>query len=150
MLFLELRPGVYAIVDDDAPEEVTKYKWSLQNGYAARDKDGRRLLLHRELMGAKDGELVDHINGNGLDNRMSNLRFCTQRQNAQNRTRVRGSKKLPKGVTKIKRVNPYRARIVVDGKEISLGCYATPEEAAAAYDAAALFYFGLFAATNAK
>jgi hypothetical protein len=77
--------GKFVIVDDDDYEELNKYKWSMMRSrktdYARRLKN---VLMHRLISGASDGFVVDHINGNGLDNRKENLRVCTVSQNSKN------------------------------------------------------------------
>lgn len=101
--------------------------------------------LHRIIAGAKPGDIVDHINGDTLDNRRSNLRISTQRLNQGNQRRVRGVVPF-KGVTF--ESGRYRARIRLNGKKLNLGSYKTPQEAAEAYAQAALRVFGEHAFTN--
>lgn len=101
----------------------------------ARSKSG---LMHRIIMGAKKGQQVDHINGNGLDNRRSNLRFVTQTQNNLNRHKVRTRKdpSLPMGVIfnpNNCKSRPYQARIKENKYPKFIGAYATKEEASMAY-----------------
>jgi len=86
-------------------------------------------------------DLVDHENGIGSDNRITNLRAATKRQNAQNSR----SKSKHKGVTWAATSQKWRARIVVDGKEHHLGVFESPDDAHAAYVTAAKLYFGEFA-----
>ena len=100
--------------------------------------------MHRVITGYP---LVDHINGDGLDNRRANLRAATATQNNQNR-RPSLSRSGFKGVTKSSKSNGWYARIRVNGKLIHLGCYPDPTSAARAYDAAALEHFGEFAWPN--
>jgi len=108
-------------------------------------KSPSMVYLHREISGALPGQLVDHINGDTLDNRRQNLRITTQRQNQANQRRVRGA--VPyKGVTFEK--GKYRARIRRNGKKICLGFHETPEKAAEAYAKSALEVFGEFAFSN--
>jgi hypothetical protein len=91
------------------------------------------------------GFLVDHKDGNGLDNRRANLRYATHTQNMQNRKPNRG-KLLPKGVT----WDGYRyiAQIKAGGEAFVIGRYKSVEEAAEAYDKAALEHHGEFARPN--
>ncbi len=108
--------------------------------------DGRWVALHRYLLQPDDGQVVDHINGDGLDNRRCNLRVCSQMQNLRN-SRIRTDNTSGfKGVSP--QCNRWQASISVSGRPIFLGSYATPEDAAAAYDHAARTHFGIFAALN--
>lgn len=90
------------------------------------------------------GMFIDHINGNKHDNRIANLRLATQKQNNQNKLPTR---KGYKGISKKR--NKWAAYISENNKTICLGVFNTPEEAARAYDAAAIERFGTFAKTNA-
>lgn len=125
---------------------VEGQKWSLFRGYArsgsARRGEGR--AMHRVIMGAGAGEVVDHVNGDPSDNRRANLRFCTAQENARNR-RPHSGREF-KGVTP--RMGRYRACILVNGKQVSLGGYETAIEAALAYDRAAASHHGEFARLN--
>lgn len=101
-------------------------------------------LVHRLIMGAKDGQIVDHINGDRLDNRRANLRFVTTKQNGSNKS-PRGS--IPYlGVTKAG--TKFKATISEGGATNFLGLYESMESAAAAYNAAARVRFGEFARLN--
>jgi hypothetical protein len=110
----------------------------------------RHVNLGALLLGLPQTLCVDHINGNPLDNRRCNLRAATRQNNNQNRHVTRGA--LPyKGVnakTDQPRKNPFRAYIGVNGKQINLGHYPTPEAAALAYNEAAKKHFGEFAWLN--
>ena len=98
--------------------------------------------LSRVLLNAPPHLIVDHINGDPLDNRKENLRLATQRQNVANSLGITG-RLLPKGVSK--NGNQFQARITVDGIEMYLGSYSTAAVASKAYTAAAEKYFGEFA-----
>lgn len=151
--------GRCAIVDDDDFEVVSRYAWRLEkkggrSAYARRDgtpdMNGRRptVYLHSDILTCPPGMQVDHKNGNGLDCRRSNLRCATREQQARNRKATRGD-----GLKGIRLVNPgsprpWQARIGHHNKRISLGCFATKEEAARAYDRAASEMFGEFARLN--
>ena len=115
------------------------------------------LLLHRLVMGVTDPKiLIDHIDRNNtLDNRKTNLRLADRRINAINRKVRKTSGTGFKGVEKVIQKNKkspdrvhYRAYIGIDGKHKYLGYYKTPEEAARAYDKAAVEFFGDFAYLN--
>jgi len=108
----------------------------------------RPLMMHAFITGVK---YVDHRNLNGLDNRRTNLRPATPGQNAANKGIYRNNKSGFKGVHRRNDKNytkPWRAVIKRDGRAIRLGMFATPEEAAHAYDAAAMQIFGEFARFN--
>lgn len=158
MIEIKLTTGEVSIVDDiDA--NLILHKWrspqNTKHKYAQRCYwDGKRThgtSIHREIMKRVVGrdllkhEIVDHINGNGLDNRRANLRLCTKQQNSQNRSLKSTNKLGLKGVQFVKGYkSPYRAKIILSGKHVYLGHYATPEEAHEAYCKAAQFYFGEF------
>jgi len=113
----------------------------------------RDKYLHRVIMEAKPGEVVDHINGNPSDNRRRNLRICTHAENLRNSKKRKGYKHSKyKGVglmgSKHRRRKSWRARIFVDKKQITLGYFLTENEAAEAYNAAAQKYFKEFAILN--
>jgi len=103
-----------------------------------------REYLHRILCPGI-GDIVDHANGNTMDNRKSNLRRCSYAQNVQNRRITKGCRSGYKGVSYFKRDNLYRARIRYNKKEIILGYRKTPEEAHELYKAKALELFGEYA-----
>jgi len=153
---IKLTQGKFAIVDESDFAVLSKHKWLASRGcnawYANRTTRGGGTQgtesMHRRILGAQSNQQVDHVNGNGLDNRRVNLRLCTNRQNAQNRRGVRGKCSF-KGVRPDG--NRWRSRIRSgDGVETHLGMFSTAEGAARAYDRAAVEQFGAFAATNVK
>lgn len=105
-----------------------------------------RVWLARHILGVERNAVVDHKNHNTLDNRRSNLRIATSRQNSYNKAKSNGKSSLFKGVCR--RRSKWRARIFVDNKQISLGDFVDEVSAARAYDAAARRIFGEFAAVN--
>jgi len=106
--------------------------------------------MHRLVLDARPGQIVDHINGNGLDNRRANLRLVTAVQNAQNQFVQAGPKTSQyKGVHWDSVGQRWAASITVDGHAIELGRFDREEIAARAYDDAALVHFGPHARTNA-
>ena len=160
-LKLNLSQGKVTKIDASRYDELIKYKWhvNLKNGkwYAQRSKHiklgskrytSKTIYLHRELLNAPKGVRVDHINGDTLDNRLENLRLCTQQENTRNTKSRKGSSSKYLGVHLHKQSGKYRAQIKLDGGKKSLGLHSTPEEAALAYNEAALRYFGEFANLN--
>ncbi len=111
--------------------------------YVMRHHCGSNQYLHSFLMDAM-GRPVDHINGDGLDNRRANLRLCTPAQNAANRSVLPRSKSRVKGVSWCKRDARWIAFIASEGKKKNLGRFDTIEAAKAAYDAAAKQLHGEF------
>lgn len=151
--------GLVAIVDDDDFERLSAVKWQASSRkhktiYAVhtspKDDSGKRvkLLMHREVIGAPRGVKVDHKNRNGLDNRRENLRLATNAQNARNVSRRSDNKSGYKGVGFHRATGAWAAQIVVDGRHEHLGLFSSKEEAAAAYDAAAVRLHGDYAVIN--
>jgi hypothetical protein len=161
MKVIELTQGRVAIVDDEDFERLAQWRWNYykertNGGYAHRTTsriNGKRhhLLMHREIMSPiPNGMEVDHINGDKLDNRRCNLRYSTPRQNRHNRTRYSNSTTGFKGVSlkKDKKTKPFQAHICDRWKKHHLGYFDTPEEAAEAYNHAAIRLHGSFARLN--
>ena len=143
-----LTQGYITIIDDDDYEMVSKYKWYARKCgnilYASRciKRNGVKttLPLHCAILGYKQGYIIDHINGNGLDNRKENLRHLTIRQNAQNRHTEKSSK-FP-GVFWDSRAKKWRSMIKINGDKKYLGSYADEKEAFNAYCSASLLFAG--------
>ena len=106
------------------------------------------LYLHRLILDITANLHGDHINGNALDNRRSNLRPATRHENMRNAAPHRDGTSLYHGVSWVKMANYWRAQIYVDGKQKNLGNWTTQEKAALAYDTAARTHFGEFARLN--
>ena len=132
-----------AKIDLEDVENVKDKKWCISgNGYVFHSHKGR-ILLHQEILGAK---FVDHINNDRLDNRRANLREATSSQNMMNRKPWKRSKTGFKGV--IPRGGKFIAAVYPNKVQIKFGPFDTAEEAAAAYNVAALKYYGEFAYLN--
>ncbi len=149
--YIPLTKGKYAIVDTADYERVARYRWCVsgtrRRAYACCCMNGKTISLHRFLTNAPKGMVVDHIDGNGLNNRQGNLRVCTQRQNIYN-SRPRGKASRFKGVGWDKRHNKWVAGIRYYGKNIYLGLFQDEAEAARAYDRKAYALFGEYAYLN--
>lgn len=142
------------IVDDDDIDKLSKFKWNLligQDGFeyaqchSGSGKTRRTLRMHRFIMDADPSHFVDHINGQTLDNRKSNLRLCTKAQNMWNRKINKTNSTGYKGVKKDNRTNKFVASIREGSNRIHLGTFSTAKEAALAYNSAAIKYHGSFA-----
>jgi len=148
-------------VDPERYEELAKYKWHVswnQGGIYAvrlvRAKKGSKVRqkvvrMHRVVLKPPEGKFIDHINHNGLDNRIANLRIATMRQNNWNarKRRCNCSSKY-KGVSRSKGEKKWRARITFNGRSILIGEFDTEKEAGMAYDARARQLFGDYASLN--
>ncbi len=161
MKFIPLTQGKFAIVDDEDYEWLMQWKWYCEkhnNGFragrtaTAKEKPygPKGILMHRLIMGAQKGQLVDHRNHNGLDNRHNNMRLCNSSQNCANRRKNRNCSSKYKGITWSKRKRKWIAQITHNYKNNNLGEFAVEIEAAKAYDQKAKELFGDFAYTNFK
>lgn len=170
-----LTQGLYAKVDPDMFYEVSKYKWyarkstrtyyatstQYQNGIRC-DLHMHRLIMAFELNKASSnpknlssvlchpssGLFIDHINGDGFDNRKANLRLATSTQNNYNRRITSRRTSKYKGVDYRPSKKAYRARITVNKRKIHLGHFPDEISAARAYDTAARKYHKEFAVLN--
>ena len=151
---IQLVGGRTAQIDDADLELVSQYLWSFEGRgrktYAVCYLSPcQRLWMHRLLTGAGAREVVDHIDGDGLNNQRSNLRVCSNAENQRNRgkpkTRARIASRF-KGVSWHN--GKWRAKIVLGGKQRHLGYFAEERDAARAYDKAAEEHHGEFAWTN--
>ncbi len=149
--YIGLTQGKFALVDAADYDALSQYKWHLVAPgklYAGRKEGGKTIYMHRQIMQPPPGMLVDHINGNGLDDRRANMRICTNQQNMRNVRKRPGGDSIYKGVYYDKRRRTWYARIGHNGKNHHLGTFATEIEAARAYDRAARELFGEFACLN--
>lgn len=149
-----LTQGKVAIVDDCDYEFLNKWKWfAAKDGktyYAIRmiKLAGRRtsIRMHRLIIGAESSQEVDHRDRNGLNNTRKNIRICNHGQNCCNADKKKNNKY--KGVRKAFHGTTYQAKIHINGKQVHIGSFKSEIDAASAYDAAAIKYFGEFANIN--
>lgn len=149
-------PGLFAIIDEEDFEHVSRHEWRAMvlpdATYAVRDegpKKARRCVyMHREIMDAPQGVQVDHWDRNGLNNRRANLRACGQSQNNANQGLRSNNQSGYKGVSWHSQNGYWRARIQHNGKGIYIGVFDSAEDAARAYDAKARELQGDFALVN--
>jgi hypothetical protein len=158
-----------ALVDKEDYPRVKEFRWSLLipgHFIYARTKiprpdgtwydttSGKRerrmstVQLHRLITNAPKGMVTDHINHNGLDNRKSNLRVCTNAENMRNQQSHKGSTSIYKGVCWDKAAGKWRAQIMFERKDIYIGCFTDEKEAARASDAKAKELHGEYAYLN--
>jgi hypothetical protein len=150
--YIPLTQGQVAIVDASDYAWLSLYRWHVQKPggkhYAARRQHNKLITMHREIMQPLDGYVVDHIDGDGLNNRRSNLRICTRQQNYCNRAKAPGCSSAYKGVNLHKKTGKYLVSIRFQGQRMYLGCFDDEIEAARAYDRKAFEVFGEFAWLN--
>jgi hypothetical protein len=168
MTTVELTRGFKTVVDAEDFPRVSLFKWRAQSlgkrgVYAGRTvhekapyKTGHRqsetVLLHRFIMEAPEGAVVDHIDGDPLNNSRKNLRVCSFTENLWNQGVRSNNTSGHKGVyrKKDKKRNPWLARIAIKGRRLHLGYYATEAEAASAYEKAARNLQGEFCRESNK
>lgn len=140
--------GMFVLVDMDDYDNVIGYKWYLCKGYAVGRVNRKMVKLHRLLMKFPKS-LVDHLNGDRLDNRKANLRLATVNQNVHNRSKSPSLKSsIYKGVSFITRNKVWQATINYKSKAYNLGWFLHERHAAMAYDMAAHELFGEYAKAN--
>lgn len=157
-IYLPLKPGLYAVVDVDCPEWILKQKWSANEKtpgrpYAYRSYTGEKKthqMLHHVILDKAPGTgEVDHINGNTLDNRRANLRWCMHPENGRNLQKWKSiTSSKYKGVSFHKQSGRWRAYIVLGGIQRDLGRFVVEQDAARAYNNEAKKLFGDYARLN--
>lgn len=151
---IPLTKGKYAMVDNEDFDRVKDINWSLKNsGYYGKTYASNTLYggIHNFIMRTPKGMCTDHINGDTLDNRKSNLRVCTTQQNNMNqRIQCRKNKTSKyKGVSLCKvTYKSWIAQVYINRKRIYLGRFKSEEEAALAYNKKSSELFGEYANLN--
>lgn len=149
---IPLTQGQVAIIDDGDAELVAPYKWYANKRHGifyavASGGPGVLIRMHRLILGLAPGEIGDHRDGDGLNNRRSNLRRATPTQNQQNKKINRLARNAFKGIFE-EDPGRWAAKIRVNGRRIRKFGFSSPEEAARAYDQLAREHFGEFARCN--
>jgi hypothetical protein len=141
--------GRTVVVDAADFDWLSRHTWHAAGSseYARATIGGKSVSMHRLIMNAPLGKVVDHINGNRWDNRRSNLRICTPGENLRNARKGRGTSRF-KGVFWDSQRRKWGAGIYRDGRHFWLGYFTDEVEAAKAYDRAARELFGAFAHLN--
>ncbi len=143
-----------ALIDDDMFDRVNYFKWCVDKTrntfYAKSSLPGYvSLRMHQLVMGMPSSDVdIDHADGNGLNNQKFNLRQTTRQQNQRNQNKAKGCSSQYKGVCWHKPNQLWVAHININYKSKHLGCFALEEEAALAYNEAALKLFGEHAKLN--
>jgi len=150
---IQLTQGKVAIVDDEDFEYLNQWKWYANNNYAIRSftvskSKVLRISMHREIMKPQKGFVIDHLDGNGLNNQKNNLRICTNSQNLMNRVKNINNTSGYKGVRLHNLSKKWRAQIWLNSKYYHIGLFNDIKDAARAYNEAAIKYHGEFANLN--
>lgn len=160
MKIISISKGEQTLVDDEDYEILNSIKWQCfkRKRYQKIEKYARTtiqvdkkkvsLLMHRVIMGDPIGFLVDHINGNTLDNRKSNLRLVNNSQNLMNSEPRKNCSSKYKGVSFDSNTGKYKAQIQINKKRTHLGLFENELEAAICYNENALKYYGEYARIN--
>lgn len=139
-----------ALIDKEDLKKIKDYGWYARfdrigkTFYAITRTHGTNIIMHRLILDADDSTVIDHADHNGLNNRKSNIRICTQSQNCMNKKTQSNNSSGYKGVSFHKRKNKYQATIMINRKQIYLGSFNTAIEASEVYQAAAKRLFGKF------
>lgn len=154
MKSITLTQGKIAIIDDDMYDYLSQWKWYARKDrntfYAQRTdrKIGKAILMHRVISKCKDGFVIDHIDGNGLNNQISNLRICTHAENCRNKGKHINNTSGYKGVKPNPKGNGWIAHLMKDGKYILNKLFSNKIDAAKEYDKTAKKHHGKFARLN--
>ena len=144
--------GAVLLLDERDAYLLEAFNWfvvPMRNTYYVRRNVARGVVayMHRDIMEPPDGWVVDHIDGDGLNNRRANLRIATNGQNQANqRLRLNNTSGF-KGVSWVPRRQRWHAYINKEGRRSHLGYFTDLEDARAAYAAASVALHGAFAGT---
>lgn len=154
-----LHTGEIALIDDIDYNLISKFKkfyahksrhLIYASAYYRKNEKPSMILMHRIIMNPKKSQKIDHINGNGLDNRRCNLRICKMSENQWNRIgNIKATSKY-KGVDWCKREKKWRARISSNYKVVYIGYFNCEIKAAKAYDNLAIKLHGKYARLNLR
>ena len=152
-MLIPLTQGRYTVVDAADYPQLIQVRWHVirctpNNWYAARSINGHPIYMHRVILNAPDNIQVDHVSGDGLDNRRANLRLATAMQNHGNMRRNRMNTSGYIGVSWNTEERKWYASIYDGPRRIHLGRFRTAEDAARARDIAAHARYGSFARLN--
>lgn len=151
-ILVPLTHGKFAVIDASDAERVFRFRWRANHcrgcWYAAAYIGGKETGMHRYILGSDCPASVDHIDGDGLNNRRANLRPATHAENMRNRKMQRNNTSGYRGVSWHSGSKKWRAKIKVDRQVRHLGVFAKAEDAARAYDAAATIWHGEFKRLN--
>lgn len=154
---IQLTQGKVALVDDEDFDYLNQWKWYANNlkgkFYAVRSESINKkytgcLLMHRVIMNPTKGLVVDHINGDTLNNQKNNLRNCTHADNIKNQKLSISNKTGFRGVSWHKNNKVYESRIRSNNISYYIGSFNNPIDAAKAYNEAAIKFHGEFANLN--
>lgn len=145
---IPLTKGKFALIDDDDYGAVSQHSWCFQGRYAFSRINGKNVSMHRFINKTPANLDTDHINGNELDNRKANLRSATRKQNIMNARKRSGTSSKYKGVCWNNRDRKWQAKIKVGEIRLHLGYFSTEQDAAQAYNFAAIKGFGEYARLN--
>lgn len=143
--------GEIAFVSDEDFDYLNQWQWHKSDKYVERGEKGIAIRMHREVairMGIDTSQNIDHKDGNILNNQRENLRSATKSQNQANSKIRKDNSSGYKGVSFYRNYRKWVAQIRVKGRNMILGYFSTPEEAALTYDKAARKFFGEFAKCN--
>jgi len=152
---IPLTRGKVSVVDNDDFKKVSAYSWCAHRTptgkwYARSTVMRKHIIMHHLILPPRLGKITDHRDGDGLNNRRSNLRRCTHSQNQRNKISTPHTSRF-KGVSWDKRKNRWRAQIELGGRRnLWLGYFSNQCDAASAYDRAAVKHFGAFARVNKR